>query len=190
MNAAKKKTKHRTKVCYFGEHICVYDLCEIAELQVKTFLRRWNAAMRPQDITLLGELLKRSARENPSMLTVVDGDVEIEMTIKRATEVFMTSDYTIRRRIEKYGWRIAIENMRVNISMRDKCRRAGKQAHSSEWSRLSGRNREIKVEDSSMGWAERKYFPSAGQSGFSKSPKAGINAHCDRCTILPILNGD
>lgn len=184
------KTKPRTQVCYFGERICIYELCEMAKVDVKTFLRRWRDAGKPDDITLLGHLLAPSRKSHPFTFVVVDGDNEAEMTIAKAIKVFMTSDYTIRRRIEKYGTRIPIEKMRVNIHMRDKCRAGNRSRTTQEWDGMNGNKRPVAFDQNKPGWAEQKYFPNAGANGFPKAEKTGINAHCDRCTILPILNGD
>ena len=184
------QTKPRTKVCYFGEKICVYELCEMAGVQVKTFLKRWREIGKPDDISLIGGLLSRHSKSNPSTLTVIDGQKEMVMTIKTAAMVFGTSQYTVRKRISKYGRKILIANMRVRESLQ-KSGKANKNT-SVEWKSMGAKRRKEPPQpvDTSRGWAERKYFPATGSAGFSKAARSGVNAHCDRCTILPILNGD
>lgn len=120
--------KQLQTICYFGERFTIREITRLARVDIRVFRRRWSRAGRPDDITLLGELLA-------------------------------PWDKRVGRKVEPRA-----------IS-------------APPWKGKS-------VADDRPGWAERKYFPRAGANGFAKSEKTGINAHCDRCTILPILNGD
>ena len=170
------KTKTRTKVCYFGEMVDLWDLATDAGLRNKTVLKRWRLVGRPTDITLISELFRPSQKANPPTFDV-DG---VRMTIKAAAIKFGVSQNTIRSKIAKYGTCVKAGQLRVNKNMQKHKKGA--------WP--EGRPAQKVVEDKEIGWAERKYFPSTGSAGFSKAAKSGVNAHCDRCTILPILSGD
>lgn len=175
------KTKTRTKVCYFGEMVDLWDLATDAGLENKTVLKRWRLVGRPADITLVSELFRPSQKANPPTFDV-DG---VRMTIKAAAEKFGVSQNTIRSKIAKYGTCVKAGQLRVNKNMQKHKKGA--------WP--EGRPAQKVANDKAIGWAERKYFPDAGECGFTKIDKTRTNAHMHRGSaylksFAPILNGD
>lgn len=156
-------------VCYFGEKIKARELCDMAGVRFKTFVRRWNLLGRPDDITLLGKLLSPySQYQGKTTITVVRATHEEEYSIQRAASWFGISANTVRNKIALYGTRLTLEQLRVDGQRQV----AGSKPRVVDLPKnQSTKHFGEKVEDAKpIGWAERKYFPDTGKSGFCKAP--------------------
>lgn len=156
-------------VCYFGERIKARELCDMAGVRFKTFVKRWNLLGRPDNITLLGKLLSPySQYQGKTTITVVRATYEEEYSIQRAASWFGISANTVRNKIALYGTRLTLDQLRVDGQRKV----AGSKPRTVDMPKpqvtqpTGGQGEDSKP----IGWAERKYFPDTGKSGFSKTP--------------------
>jgi hypothetical protein len=120
---------------------------------------RWLRINKPKRInqSLLDMLISDRADSrfnNPVKYVDFEGEMK---TYQELAEMFNTTKTTIGKIARKHNMVLKREDIKINRVQQDKVR---------EYQQFLREKEEVEI-DSTIGWAERKYFPETGKNGFS-----------------------